>query len=98
MTEPVGQDDAPLLGEIGRTLTDFRSEVRAALASLVRRDVYDAQRNGDLSRIEGLERWRAETAADQRSIRAQVRVALVVAVLAVVGSVAAALILAALTG
>lgn len=56
------EEDAPRLGEINRrltdvarTLADFRSEIRASLNDMVRRDAYVAERDGMKERIAALE-------------------------------------------
>lgn len=44
MTMPDITDDGPKIAELGRFMTDFRSEVREALNQVVRKDVYQAER------------------------------------------------------
>lgn len=49
-------DNSVTLQEIGRTLQDFRSEVRSQLQQLVRTDVYRAEQAADRARIAALEK------------------------------------------
>lgn len=58
------QDDTPRLGEIARTLTDFRNEFRSSIQELVRRDVYDAQRTYLENRIKELHNEITEVRTD----------------------------------
>lgn len=57
-------DDAPRLGEIARTLVDFRNEFRSAIQELVRRDVYDAHRGSMETRIADLHEQITEVKTD----------------------------------
>lgn len=59
---PIHDDEAPRLAEIGRritemgnTLTDFRSEMRANLRDLVPKEAYHAERDAMKERIYNLE-------------------------------------------
>ena len=61
MTMPPGgydSDETPRLAEIARVLNDFRSEFRESVRDLVRRDVYEAQRDGLQRRVEVIENER----------------------------------------
>lgn len=44
MTMPGIEDDAPRLSELVRIMTDFRAEFRHAMETVVRKDVYAAER------------------------------------------------------
>lgn len=105
MTAPDVQEEPPRLAEIGRMLADFRAEMRSALGELLRRDVYDAQRGGDLARVDRLEQEQRETkglleamARDRRAMRTQVTIAAIAAILQLLVAIAAAIIIAGLTG
>lgn len=62
VTMPLHEDEAPRLAEIGRRLTevvqslsDFRSEVRAATSEMVRKETYTVERDALKDRIIALE-------------------------------------------
>lgn len=56
MGMPQQVDDTVTLQEIGRSLNDFRHEVRGSLQQLVRTDVYRAEQAADRARIAQLEK------------------------------------------
>lgn len=60
---PGFDDSTPQLGELFRTMTDFRHEVRTLLGDMVRKDVYVAEITALKARVETLE-------AEKRSTRA----------------------------
>lgn len=68
MSPGVSENESPTLGEIARTLGDFRSEFRTTVRELVRRDVYEAQFGGLERRVGGLEQAQKE-AADSAKIQ-----------------------------
>lgn len=73
----LSEDDTPRPAEIMRAIQDFRHEFREAVQSLVRRDVYDANRqttqlqiNNLEAKITALQEEKAATETRQRSTRA----------------------------
>lgn len=93
MPEQVDQDN-PRLGEIFRSLQDFRSEFREAMSGMVRKDVYAADSRTFDTRISGIEDDVKRLAGDLQSDRTQrqnMRTGLVItgvaAVLSLLGSI-----------
>lgn len=90
------EDDAPRLSEIARIIADFRSEFRDAVGSMVRRDVYDAQRQTTdvkISTIEAeLRRTQVEAEKD-RAARVTMKNIMIGALLSGIVSLAVSVIL-----
>lgn len=70
MPDQVDQD-SPRLGEILRSLQDFRSEWRAAMEGLVRKDVYAADGRTFETRLEAANAENKRLAAELQTDRAQ---------------------------
>ena len=87
-------DDEMTIREVGRTLADFRNEMRTALQQLVRADVYRAEQAAALARIAALEKAGERDEAERASTRRLLLGALITAAASVVTSLMLAAILA----
>lgn len=47
--------DEPTLGEIGRGVSELKAELRSLRGELVRRDVYETQRQADADKVRAVE-------------------------------------------
>lgn len=79
-------DDDMSIREIGRTLADFRLEVRSQFAQLVRNDVYRAEQTALDARLSALEKANERDSQDRTESRRLVYGALVTAVASVIVS------------
>lgn len=61
--------DEPTLGEIGRGVADIKAELRSLRLELVRRDVYDANRQTDELKVRAIEADLKQIQDDRTAMR-----------------------------
>lgn len=66
---PAGDDDTPRLAEIARTLADFRAEFRSAISDMLRKDVYQSDRQGLQMQIDAIKSDVEKDRTDRKTIR-----------------------------
>jgi hypothetical protein len=86
MTMPGFDDQTPQLGELFRTMTDFRLEVRSLFADMVRKEVYVAEMSALKGRVEALEGEKRSTRAWAYSSTAGAGIAILMWLIQSVGS------------